>query len=140
MAKAGNAELAEVAVQALDVARPRSVRARYIVVVAAEQIERTGRQSRQSAEAARVDLARPYEEGDTDIAELAVGEARSEVTGVAVAGADEEFQAALFGQGISCRAGAIAGHERIPKSVEPGPRRHQGRLEGRQCLGGIDQQ
>src|ERR1041384_5350976 len=94
LAQAGHAELAEIAVQALHMPGAQGAGARGIVVVLAQKVEGTVGELAEPVQATGIDLAWPREERDADIAELAVGEARPEMTRCAV-GFDEDFQPAL---------------------------------------------
>ena len=138
LAQAGHAELAEIAVQALHVPGAQGAGAGGVVVVPAQKVEGAVGELGEPVQAAGIDLARPREERDPDIAELAVGEARPEMAGRTVR-LDEDFQAALGRRRIARRGLAVARQQRVAESVERRARTDQRRLERRQRLGRIDQ-
>src|SRR5207244_187236 len=91
LAQAGHTELAEIAMLCLDVARADACGTGSIVAVPAELVERAALQPRDAGMTAAVDLARPHEKRNAGVAELAVGEEWTEVTGRAV-GAEKELE------------------------------------------------
>src|SRR5260221_9796759 len=103
----GHLELAEIAMLERHLPRFHRARARLVVVVAAEQVERIRRQLTDAAMAARIHaIAR--EEGDAGVMELAVREGRPEMAGAAVAAANEDPQAALGRDRVARRRGGVA--------------------------------
>ena len=95
LSKAGDAKFPEVRMLTLDMPCALGVVSGRIVIVFAEQTVGTGRQSVQSSVSAGVDLARPYEERNADVTELAAREARPEMTEIAVALTYEQLETTL---------------------------------------------
>ena len=118
VAQAWHAEFAPVLRGQPDVAGEARRGAELVVIERAEQVETVFAQKLDTAVAALVDPARLREMGQADIVKFAIGEIGTEMTEIAAALADKQFEAAPGGFRVAGDARRIFRCERVAERIE----------------------